>query len=256
MIAPRVVGAARLGAALVLLSGGFFALYEVVEAPRSGAFEPVVTQGSARRVVALTFDDGPTRGVTDRLLDVLEREHVHATFFVVGRAARREPALLRRMIADGDQIENHSDTHPHLNVLTPGVLESEIARADDAVYAATGRHTSLLRPPFGARNASVIEAAGARNMHVVLWSAMLDETSPNADPALLVRRLLEPVHDGAIVVLHDGDQGRPVAGGRAYEAAFAPRVIAVLRARGYRFVTLAELLGSPSPGNAANREKT
>lgn len=228
----------RAVAALALLAAGFFGLYELVESPRSGAFEPVVTRG-AGHVVALTFDDGPTRGVTDHVLDVLEREHVPATFFVVGRAARREPALLRRMRAGGDQIENHSDTHAHLNVLlTASALDAEIENADAAVAAATGRHTRWLRPPFGARNAAVLDAARRHGLRVVLWSAMLDETSPNAAPGALAEKLVRQVGDGAIVVLHDGDAGRGDAGARAYEAALTPRVVAALRAQGYRFVTL------------------
>jgi peptidoglycan-N-acetylglucosamine deacetylase len=231
----------RVAASLVLLGAGSFGLYELVESPRSEAFQPVVTHGSGR-VVALTFDDGPTRGVTDRVLDVLEREHVPATFFVVGRAARREPALLRRMAADGDEIENHSDTHPHLNaLLQPGALDAQIVKTDDAVATATGRRTSWLRPPFGARNAAVLDAARRHGKRVVLWTAMLDETSPHAPPDVLAERLLRQVGDGGIIVLHDGDQGRADAGGRAYEAALTPRIISALRARGYRFVSLAEL---------------
>ena len=234
----------RAVAALVLLSAGCFGLYELVESPRAGAFQPVVTHGRGH-VVALTFDDGPTRGVTDRLLGVLEREHVPGTFFVVGRAARREPALLRRMVADGDEVEDHSQTHAHLNaLLAPGALDAQIADADDAITAATGRHAHWLRPPFGARNAAVLECATRRGMRVVLWSAMLDETSPHADRAALARRLLAQVGDGAIVVLHDGDRGRDDAGERAYEASLAPLVIAALRAKGYRFVTLDQLVAA------------
>lgn len=238
--------ALRALAALALLGAGFFGWYELVESPRTGAFAPVVTHG-AGRVVALTFDDGPTRGVTDRLLGVLERERVPATFFVVGRAARREPALLRRMDADGDEIENHSDTHPHLNALAPHALDAEIGNADDAIAAAIGRRARWLRPPFGARSAAVLDAARRRGERVALWSAMLDETSPREAPGVLVARLLGQVGDGAIVVLHDGDQGREQAGGRAYEAALAPAVIAALRARGYRFVTLTDLESGGSP---------
>jgi peptidoglycan/xylan/chitin deacetylase (PgdA/CDA1 family) len=238
------VSAARIAAAVVLLGAGFFALYELVEAPGSNAFAPVLTHGSGHRV-ALTFDDGPTSGVTDRVLDVLEREHVRATFFVVGRAARREPALLRRMSTDGDEIENHSDTHPHLNaLLTRAALDAEIASADDAIAAATGLRTRWLRPPFGARNAAVLDAARRHGKRVVLWSAMLDETAPGASPAALAAQLLQQVGDGAIVVLHDGDQGRETAGGRVYEAALTAGVIAALRERGYGFVTLEELARS------------
>ena len=231
----------RLLGALVLLVAGFYALYELVESPRSAAFAPVVTHGSGR-VVALTFDDGPTRGITDRLLDVLDRERVHGTFFVVGSAARREPALLRRMAAGGHEIEDHSDTHPHLNaLLSSAALDAEITAADDAIAAATGRRAHWLRPPYGARDAAVLAAAKRHGMRVVLWSAMLDETSPQAPPEVLAERLIGQVGDGAIVVLHDGDRGRAEPGGRAYEAALASRVIAALRSRGYGFVTLQQL---------------
>ncbi len=234
----------RVAAALALLAGGFFALYEAVEAPRSEAFAPVVTHGTGN-AVALTFDDGPTAGITDRVLAVLERERVPATFFVVGRAARREPALLRRMSADGDEIENHSDTHAHLNaIFTRAALDAQIARADDAVYAATGRHTRFLRPPFGARDAAVIDAARRRRMRVVTWTAMLDEATPlGAHPhAWYVAGLVRQIGPGAVVVLHDGDQGRGDGGERAHEADLVPGLIAALRARGYRFVRLDELV--------------
>jgi peptidoglycan-N-acetylglucosamine deacetylase len=234
--------ALRVLAALALLVAGFYGLYELIESPRSDAFQPVIAHG-AGHVVALTFDDGPTPGVTDRLLGVLEREHVPATFFVVGRAARRNPELLRRMRAGGDEIENHSETHPHLNaLLSQRALDAEITNAGDAIAAATGAQPRYLRPPFGARNAAVLDAARRHGLRVVLWSAMLDETSPNAPPDELAQKLLRQVHDGAIVVLHDGDQGRGDRGERAYEAALAPRVIAALRAQGYDFVTVDQLI--------------
>jgi peptidoglycan-N-acetylglucosamine deacetylase len=237
------VSALRAALALALLGAGLFALYEAIEAPRSAAFAPVVTRG-AGHAVALTFDDGPTTGITDALLSVLERERVPATFFVVGRAARREPGLLRRMRADGDEIENHSDTHTHLNALfTRASLDAQIVRADDAVYAATGLHTRFLRPPFGARDAAVIDAARRRGMRVVTWTAMLGDTPLRVEPhAWYVDSLVRQVGDGAIVVLHDGDQGRGDDGERAREAELAPGVIAALRARGYRFVRLDQLL--------------
>jgi len=234
--------ALRVLAALALLAVGFYGLYELIESPRSGAFKPVITHG-AGHAVALTFDDGPTPGVTDRLLGVLEREHVPATFFVVGRAARRNPELLRRMRADGDEVENHSETHPHLNaLLTRTALDAEIVDAGDAIAAATGKRPRYLRPPFGARNAAVLDAARRHGLCVVLWSAMLDETSPQAEPSTLTQKLLRQVREGAIVVLHDGDQGRGDGGERAYEAALAPGVIAALRAQGYGFVTIDQLV--------------
>jgi peptidoglycan-N-acetylglucosamine deacetylase len=220
-------------------------LYEVVEAPQSGAFEPVVTRGSGR-AIALTFDDGPTRGVTDPLLAVLERENVPATFFVVGAAARREPSLLRRMVADGDEIENHSDTHAHLNALLPAALEREVAQSNFAIAAATGRYPQFLRPPFGARNAAVIEAAQRHGMRVVLWS-VTGASRPGGsfttddERRAYAQELASRVRDGDIVLLHDGDRGRGDAGELAFQAETAPYLISALRARGDRFVTVAQL---------------
>lgn len=231
----------RAAGALLFLVVATFVLYERVESPRSGAFAPVLVHGSGH-AVALTFDDGPTHGITDRLLSVLERERVPATFFVVGRAARREPALLRRMARDGDEIENHSEDHGHLNaLLTRAALDAELARPDAAVYAATGRHTAFLRPPFGARDAAVIDAARRHGMRVVTWSAMIDDTARPMPRRWYVDDLLRQVGDGAIIVLHDGHRGLDDVGERSYEASLAPDVIAALRARGYRFVTLEDL---------------
>jgi len=223
----------------MILAFGMYALYEVVEAPRSGAFEPVVTHGSGR-AIALTFDDGPTPGVTDRLLAVLEREHVPATFFVVGRAARREPGLLLRMAADGDEIENHSDTHAHLNMLLP---------ADATIVAIIGRHPAYLRPPFGARNAAVLDAARRRGMRVVLWSVAAEgppigSFTREDERRAYAQELAQRVDDGAIVLLHDGDRGRGDAGELAFQAEAVPYLISALRSRGDRFVTISQLLAS------------
>ena len=104
------------------------------------------------------------------------------------------------------------------------------------------RHARFLRPPFGARNAAVLDAARRRGLRVVLWSAMLDETGPTTDPGALAERLLRQVGDGAILVLHDGHRGRADRAERTYEAGLAPRLIAALKARGYGFVTVAQLV--------------
>jgi peptidoglycan/xylan/chitin deacetylase (PgdA/CDA1 family) len=208
-----------------------------------------VNHGSGR-AIALTFDDGPTRGVTDPLLAVLEREHVPATFFVVGAAARREPDLLRRMAVDGDEIGNHSDTHAHLNALLPGALDAELERADAAIAAVTGRRPAFLRPPYGARNAAVIEAAQRHGMRVVLWSVTGGSTpigsfTTGGEQRAYAEELASRVADGDIVLLHDGDRGRGDAGELAFEAASVPYLISALRARGDRFVTVAQLLAPP-----------
>ncbi|GAC1402404.1 MAG: hypothetical protein NVSMB64_02190 [Candidatus Velthaea sp.] len=222
--------------AALLLTVGLFNLYELIERPQTQVFGPTLTHGRGH-VVALTFDDGPDPAVTPRLLDLLEREGVHATFFVVGRAVRAHPDLVRRMLADGNEIGNHTETHAHLNALfAQAGLDREIGQAEAAIVEATGMHPHYLRPPFGARNFSAIDAARKRGYTVVMWSDMLDDRTSDG-----AQRLLARIHDGDIVVLHDGDQGRDGTGGRTYEAGYTGELIAALRARGYRFVTISEL---------------
>lgn len=234
--------ALRAAFASVLLATGLFALYETIERPQTQVFGPTLVHGRGH-VVALTFDDGPNPYVTPELLDVLRRERVHATFFVVGRAARAHPELVRRIADDGHELGNHTDSHAHLNALpTRDAIAHEIDAAEDAIAAASGRRTPYLRPPFGARNRAALDVAERKGYTVVMWSAMLGERhGPESDTAL-ARRLVAQVQDGAIVVLHDGDRGRDDRGGRTGEAALAPLVIDALKARGYRFVTISELV--------------
>ncbi len=231
----------RILSACLLASAGLFGLYETIEAPASGLFGRTIVHGSGH-VVALTFDDGPNAGTTPQLLDLLERAHVRATFFVVGRAVTRHPELLRRMLRDGDEIGNHTQTHAHLNFfLTQRAIGAEIDAAQAAIARATGRPARFLRPPFGARNFAAIDAARQRGLQVVMWTAMLGDESPGLGSAQLAQRLVGQVGDGAIIVLHDGDQGRSGSGGRSYESAATALVIGRLQAAGYRFVTISQI---------------
>lgn len=228
-------------AALTLAGVGFFMLYESIETPSTQFFGRTIVHG-AGHVVALTFDDGPNARTTPKVLDLLERDHVHATFFVVGRAVDGQAATLRRMIRDGDEIGNHTETHAHLNFLLSGrSIGREIDAAQAAIVAATGRPARYLRPPFGARDFAAIDAARRRGLQVVMWTAMLGDEPGAATTSELAHGLLDQVHDGAIIVMHDGDQGRRGSGGRTYESRAVALVIGRLKAQGYRFVTISQL---------------
>ncbi len=233
--------ALRALAALLLVAAGGFALYESVEAPASGVFGPVLLHGAGRRV-ALTFDDGPNPAYTPAVLATLRAHRVRATFFCVGRAVRAHPELVRAIVADGDEVENHTLTHAHLNALfTRAALVREIGGGSDALERVTGRRPRFTRPPYGARDFAALATIRALGMRPVLWSAMLGDYRTPPDRATLLRALVAQVQDGAIIVLHDGDLGRDDDGGRTYEAALAGPLIDALRARGYAFVTVAEL---------------
>ncbi len=236
-----MIRALRFSIAAIVAGLGFFTLYEVIEAPATQVFGRTLVHGSGH-VVALTFDDGPNVRTTPQLLDTLERSGIRATFFVVGRAVLRHPEIVRRMVRDGDEIGNHTQTHAHLNfLLSQAAIAGEIDAAQSAIAAVTGTAPRYLRPPFGARDYAAMDAARRRGLRVVMWTAMLGDEPAAAGSEELARALLEHVRDGAIIVMHDGDQGRPDGGGRMYESAAASIVIARLRAQGYRFVTISEL---------------
>lgn len=240
-----MIRAGRIAAAVLFVVAGVFGLYEVVDAPQSGFFGPVLTQGTGRRLVAITFDDGPNPQRTPALLGLLEAERVHATFFVVGRAARAHPDLMRRMVRDGDEIENHTQTHAHLNWLTRGQIRRQIVSTDEAIAAVTHRPTAFVRPPFGARNAATFAVARTLGKRVVLWSAMLPDARLSGPHDRAIARWLSGAGRSPIIVLHDGDQGRDGTGGRTAEARDDTRaVIRYFRTRGYRFVTVADLAGA------------
>ena len=234
------MNALRALAALAIVSGGFFALYEVIEAPQSGAFEPVFVRGAGHRV-ALTFDDGPTPGVTDRVLAQLERAHATATFFVVGRAVRAHPELVQRMVRDGFAVESHSDTHAHLNALAPSALAAELDRSIAAIERAGAPAPHWLRPPFGARDAAVIGAAQARGLRIVTWGPALLGEPQSSDLRAQAQALAARVHDGDVVLLHDGERGTGRRGERTWEADVTPHLVEALRARGFALVTLDRL---------------
>jgi peptidoglycan/xylan/chitin deacetylase (PgdA/CDA1 family) len=188
----------------------------------------------ARKRVALTFDDGPSP-FTSRILDVLEAAHVRATFFVVGRNVAGREALLTRMLAGGHMIGNHSFTHVNLAKADPAALR-EIDDTQAAIEAATGFTPCLLRPPFGLGSRKLLRALLSRHLTSTLWSVNpQDFRTPGT--ATIKRRVLAGVKPGAIILDHDG------GGDRSQTVAAIPSIIRTLKARGYTFVTVTDLLG-------------
>jgi peptidoglycan/xylan/chitin deacetylase (PgdA/CDA1 family) len=191
--------------------------------------------------VALTYDDGPNTAVTPRLLDLLRREHVPATFFVVGEAVDRSPDLVRRMIRDGDAVGNHTYDHAHLEFADAARVRDELRRTD-AALARAGATTRLVRTPYGRRNAVVAQTIAAEGRTLVLWSdAESHDWERPGDGAGIAADVVARVRDGSIVLLHDGDRGRvcrPPSCDRSAVVDATRRIVAALRARGYTFVTV------------------
>ena len=238
--------------------------YEATESPANQLFGKTVVSGPpGQRVVALTYDDGPNPPYTQRILDVLDREHVHATFFVVGRAVAAYPSVVRREVRSGDEVGNHTWDHRHLIVMSAAQIRATLDRTDAAVYAASGVHTHLMRPPFGSRDWLVLDQARKLGYATVMWSVPLARDWEYPPAAVIAGRILKYVRDGSIIVLHDGNRGilcaKVHAAARACDRSSdieATRLIVeALKAKGYRFVTVSELLRirgamhTPSPGS-------
>jgi len=187
--------------------------------------------------VSITFDDGPNPDATPLILDVLRRERVSATFFVLGRHAERWPELVARMAAEGHQLGNHGYWHRKLHRRTPAYVRDDLTRGTDAICRASGL-TSLrhFRAPHGFRNPWVTPIARSLGQRTVGWSlGVWDSARPGADE--ITRRALEGMRSRSILLLHDGD-GYDAEGDRRQTAEALPSIIEGLRARGFRFATL------------------
>lgn len=185
------------------------------------------------RVIALTFDDGPWPD-TDRVLAVLRSHRVRATFFFLGQNLPLYPEIARRVVADGHAVGNHTWTHPY-HALDGATAAREIDDTARHIAELTGAPLLIFRPPGGILDNGSADYARRKNYVVVMWS--IDTHDYQQPPAAtLADRVLSRAHPGAIVLMHDGGGDRS----RTVEA--LETIIAELKNRGYRFVTVPELL--------------
>ncbi|MCL2839102.1 MAG: polysaccharide deacetylase family protein [Oscillospiraceae bacterium] len=202
------------------------------------------------RVIAFTFDDGPSMH-TERLLDELAERNVVATFFVLGTQVTRYPELTARIARDGHEIGSHSYGHPLFTRLTAARIRDEINRSHDAIYQATGVTPTLFRPPYGGQNATVRSVAAEFGLPLILWSVDTRDWETQNATAILSHFVNDngvKVQNGDIVLMHD-----------VYASTIdaAVKAIDLLLEEGFIFVTVSELLinryGALAPGNVYRR---
>jgi peptidoglycan/xylan/chitin deacetylase (PgdA/CDA1 family) len=193
------------GAAVVGASAGVLAY--AVRVPSSSMLAPSVHQGaSARRAIALTFDDGPSESTPD-LLEILASHDVPATFFQCGANVRRLPQVSRAVAAAGHEIGNHTDTHAALYFRSSAFIAGELAHAQETIEQTTGLRPRLFRAPYGARWFGLRQAQQRLGLLGVMWTTLaLDWKWPQPR---VIRRLLEGARNGAIFCLHDGRRLEP-----------------------------------------------
>ncbi len=207
--------------------------------------------GAAPKKIALTFDDGPDPEWTPKILDVLKQKKVPATFFVIGESANQYTSIVKREFQAGNEIGNHTFTHPEFEQITKTQLQIELNVTELLLESALGVKTTLFRPPYGIdhqpETASEIQMLPvAQSMGYVIIGARIDPHDwgePNGQPPApvetIVQRVLEQAenNDGNIILMHDG------GGDRSHTVAALPQVIDGLRAKGYQFVQVSDLLG-------------
>jgi peptidoglycan/xylan/chitin deacetylase (PgdA/CDA1 family) len=201
----------------------------------------VAHAGHGARMVALTFDDGPSP-YTLRVLRLLARAHQHATFFVTGYAASENPWLLRQIRAGGNAFGDHTVTHHQLIRERPAKRRWELISTAQRVEAATGVRPTLFRPPYGESSRSINTMARRLGLLPITWSVdSKDWTHPGVKQ--IVRRALRGAHPGGIILLHDG------GGNRLQTVRALPAILRALKHRHLTSVTLPKLLDAQPPGH-------
>ncbi|MGO9763980.1 MAG: polysaccharide deacetylase family protein [Solirubrobacteraceae bacterium] len=209
------------------------------------AYTPFVKEGGGRaREIALTFDDGPGP-YTPGVLDVLERYRVHATFFEIGEMLRYFGASTVRELRDGDVIGDHTETHPEMARLSAHDQHEELFEQLARIELLGGPRPLLFRPPYGSYDATTMHELHELHLLMVLWSVDTEDYLQPGVP-VIVQRALAGAHPGAIILMHDA------GGTRTQTIAALPLIIRALRARGFKLVTVPQLLHDdpPPPGQA------
>ena len=212
-------------------------------APRSQLFGKTFTCGATgSRQIALTYDDGPNDPHTMRLLEVLERHGVKATFFMIGRYVRQRPEIARAVAAAGHVIGNHTFTHPNLIFAGGKEAGRQLEECEQALSEVVGEHSTLFRPPFGGRTPWVLEVARGRGLQAVMWSITGSDWNPTT-PEQIEAKVKKHVRGGDVILLHDGGHLQ-MGADRAATVAATERLITRYKGEGFDFVTVEQMLRS------------
>jgi len=194
------------------------------------------------RLLALTYDDGPNDPYTWRLLEVLQRRGVQATFFLIGRFVQQKPEIARALAEAGHAIGIHAWEHSNLIFSSAAEVRRQLQQTQRAILEATGVQATLFRPPFGGRRPASLRVARSLGLQPVMWNVTCyDWKAKSADE--IVRRAQRRIRGGDVILLHDGEYHRiGVDRSRSIEA--SDRLLARYQGEGYEFVTIPEMMKS------------
>ena len=197
--------------------------------------------------LALTYDDGPNDPHTLRLLEVLAKHDVRATFFLIGRHVEYRPDIVRSVVQAGHVVGNHTFTHPNLIFASPQRTRQELQQCDQALRDAVGEHSRLFRPPFGGRRPGTLQLARSLGLDPVMWNVTGWDWS--GKPAgSIEQKVGKQIRGGDVILLHDGSHA-VFGADRAQTVLATDRLIARYKTEGYEFVTVPEMFRKPAIGS-------
>lgn len=196
------------------------------------------------RTLALTYDDGPNDACTQRLLEVLAKHSVRATFFMIGRFSQQRPDLVEAVFRAGHAIGNHTFNHPNLIFARAERTRQELTQCQDVLREITGQNPRLFRPPWGARRPGTLRIVRDLGLNPIMWNvAGYDWSSPPAD--MIVSKVLGRIRGGDVILLHDGSHSH-MGADRLQTVLATDRIIADCQLQGYQFKTLPEMIEGQS----------
>jgi peptidoglycan-N-acetylglucosamine deacetylase len=200
--------------------------------------------GRGSKQIALTYDDGPNDPHTLKLLEVLAKHDVHATFFMIGRYVRQRPDIVREVARAGHVIGNHTFTHPLLIFESAAQTRAQLLECRSALQDAIGEHSKLFRPPFGGRRPATLRVARSLGFETVMWNVTgYDWNAPLASE--IEKKVIRQMRGGDVILLHDGGH-RAMGADRAQTVIATDNLIGRFKDQGYEFVTVGAVSGQPS----------
>jgi len=201
--------------------------------------------GGGAKTLALTYDDGPNDPHTLRMLEVLAKHGVHATFFLIGRYVQDRPDIVREVVRAGHVIGNHTFTHPNLIFTSSEQTRNQITQCRRAIEDAVGEHSNLFRPPFGGRRPASLRVVRELGLLPVMWNVTgWDWEAPPAEH--IEGKVAKQIRGGDVILLHDGGH-KAIGADRAQTVIATDRLIARYKGE-YEFVTIPEMMDLRSAG--------